>query len=583
MKKYILLALIAILGACNESTFLKETPMDFMGGDNSYATAADFNLAINELYYLTRMEFFANSDRSIDYIYGTDLVFEGGSEKSNLLSNYSVAGSIAQAHWDKLYLLIAQANVVISRLSASQLTEAQQTTYIAKAKFFRGLAYRTLAYLYGGVPIELNEVTTPKTDYVRATYDATILQAIEDVKFAAENLADVAAVKDGEVNSAAAYHLLSELYLAAKKNQEAVDAATKVINNPALGLMQNRFGSRKTETPGNVYGDLFSVKNQNRSSGNTEGLFVVQFETNVSGGSATTGDAFWVVGNYLLERHCSPQVGLFRMIMSDGTQLTPFNWPIGDFTGGRGIGTAVSTVHTANEIWASDYKNDLRNANCNIVRKFAFNNPAFKTKYGSIFGDTLDLDNLPKNVTFITGLANQSTFPGRYLYPYSVKCTTPYHHPAALYSNATTFALNSTAGGTYTDQYMFRLAETYLLRAEAYMKLGNAGLAAADINVVRSRSKASPVAASSVTMDYILDERLRELGIEEKRRLTLSRTGTFYDRVTKYNSYYASPASSSDGVGFITGANTSKYILWPIPQSAIEANKDAVLDQNPGY
>jgi hypothetical protein len=76
---------------------------------------------------------------------------------------------------------------------------------------------------------------------------------------------------------------------------------------------------------------------------------------------------------------------------------------------------------------------------------------------------------------------------------------------------------------------------------------------------------------------------LRELGIEEKRRLTLSRTGTFYDRVTKYNPYYTSPASSADGVGFNTGANTSKYILWPIPQSAIEANKDAVLEQNPGY
>lgn len=583
MKKYILLALIALLGACNEETFLKETPMDFMGGDNSYSTAADFNLAINELYYLTRLEFFANSDRSIDYIYGTDLVFEGGSEKSNLLSNYSVAGSIASAHWDKLYLLIAQSNVVLSRLPKSSLTEAQQTTYVAKARFFRGLAYRTLAYLYGGVPIELNEVTTPKTDYMRATYDETILQAIDDVKFAAENLADVAAVKDGEINSAAAYHLLSELYLANGQNQEAVNAATKVIGNPALGLMQDRFGSRKTETPGNVYGDLFSVNNQNRSSGNKEGLFVIQFEANVSGGSSNTSYNFWDVGNYLLERHCSPQVGLFRMVMSDGTQLTPFSWPIGDFTGGRGIGTAVLTAYSGKEIWLSDYKNDLRNANCNIVRKFAFNNPDFKTKYGSIFGDSIDLDNLPKNVTFITGLANQSTFPGRYLSPYSVKCTTPYHHPAGLYSNAATFALKSTGGGTFTDQYMFRLAETYLLRAEAYLKLGNTGLAAADINVVRSRSKASAVAASSVTMDYILDERLRELGIEEKRRLTLSRTGTFYDRVTRYNSYYASPTSSSDGVGFITGANTSKYILWPIPQSAIEANKDAVLDQNPGY
>jgi starch-binding outer membrane protein, SusD/RagB family len=585
MKKYIFLALIAILlGACNEDKFLKETPEDFMSGDNSYSTKADFDLAINELYYLTRLEFYANSDRSIDYIYGTDLVFEGSSEKSNLLSNYSASGSIAQAHWDKLYLLIAQSNIVLSRLLKSGLESDEQTIYVAKAKFFRGLAYRTLAYLYGGVPIELNEVTSPKTNYVRATYDQTISQAIEDVKFAAENLADVAAVKDGEVNAAAAYHLLSELYLASGQNQDAVDAATKVIDNPALALMQNRFGSRVSETPGNVYGDLFSVKNQNRSSGNKEGLWVIQFETNVSGGSATTSDAFWVAANYLLERHCAPQVGLFRIVLSDGkTQVAPFNWPIGDFTGGRGIGNAVLTVHSGREVWSSDYKNDLRNANCNIVRKFAFTNPDFKTKYGSIFGDSIDLDNLPSGVSFITGLSNQSTFPGRYLCPYQVKCTTPYHHPAALYSNTTTLALNSTAGGTYTDQYMFRLAETFLLRAEAYLKLGNTANAAIDINAVRGRSKASLVAAADVNMDYILDERLRELGIEEKRRLTLSRTGSFYDRVTRYNSYYTSTASSADGVGFITGTNTSKYILWPIPQSAIEANKDAKLEQNPGY
>lgn len=53
-----------------------------------------------------------------------------------------------------------------------------------------------------------------KKDYVRATKDAVIAQAISDVKFAAKNLKTTDAVKDEEVNSAAAYHLLSELYLA---------------------------------------------------------------------------------------------------------------------------------------------------------------------------------------------------------------------------------------------------------------------------------------------------------------------------------------------------------------------------------
>jgi hypothetical protein len=70
-------------------------------------------------------------------------------------------------------------------------------------------------------------------------------------------------------------------------------------------------------------------------------------------------------------------------------------------------------------------------------------------------------------------------------------------------------------------------------------------------------------------MDYILDERMRELGIEEKRRLTLQRLGLLYDRVTRFNPYY-------DQI-------QEFYNLWPIPFSEIERNTGAVLEQNPGY
>ena len=108
----------------------------------------------------------------------------------------------------------------------------------------------------------MHEVQIPKTDYVRSTRVETLEQAKEDVKFAAENLPDIVDVKDGEISSPAAYHLLSEIYLALDMNEEAKDAATKVIDNPALGLMKNRFGSRSTEIPGDVYWDLFRRNNQ---------------------------------------------------------------------------------------------------------------------------------------------------------------------------------------------------------------------------------------------------------------------------------------------------------------------------------
>ena len=56
------------------------------------------------------------------------------------------------------------------------------------------------------------------------------------------------------------------------------------------------------------------------------------------------------------------------------------------------------------------------------------------------------------------------------------------------------------------------------------------------------------------------------------------RTGKLYERVMKYNPYYANPATNGDGLGM-----HEKYNVWPIPLSVIEANTDAVLEQNPGY
>jgi len=584
MKKYITLFLIAFMAfGCNEDSFLKETPLDFMSGNNSYSTKADYDASITELYYLTRKEFFGDYNRSMDFIYGTDLMMVSDPLKANLSSDYNPTSGIAKFHWETLYLLVAQSNVAISRLPESNLTDAQKVEYEAKARFFRGFAYRTLAYLYGGVPLQLEEVKSPKTDYVRDTKENVLAQAIKDVEFASEHLIDITDVRDGEISLPVAYTLLSELYLATGENQKAIDAATKVINNPALSLMKDRFGSRKAEN-GDVYWDLFRINNQNRiEGGNKEGIWVIQEEADVPGGAANTSDYFWYTTSFWMERFCAPQTGLFKLVMPDGTNLSPFSWPIGDYTGGRGIGTLYATNHFYRTIWDGDFKNDIRNSIYNYPRKFKFNNPDFVKKYGSLFGDSIDLENpnLPAGVKIISGydggITPSNSLPNRFLCGYQTKCTTPYNHPAAQYLDKKTYLLSGTAGKTYTDQYMFRLPEAYLLRAEAYMKMNKLTEAAADINVIRARANAKPVEASKVTMDYILDERMREFGIEEKRRLTLARTGKLYERVMKFNPYY-SKENSSDGKGFL-----KKYELYPIPQSVIEANKDAVLEQNPEY
>ena len=102
------------------------------------------------------------------------------------------------------------------------------------------------------------------------------------------------------------------------------------------------------------------------------------------------------------------------------------------------------------------------------------------------------------------------------------------------------------------------------------MGLNKLDVAATDINVIRARAKASPVESANVNIDYILDERIREFGFEEKRIFTLMRTGKWLDRVAKCNPFYASQVKAT-------------YNLWPIPQSEIDRNRGAKLEQNPGY
>jgi hypothetical protein len=123
------------------------------------------------------------------------------------------------------------------------------------------------------------------------------------------------------------------------------------------------------------------------------------------------------------------------------------------------------------------------------------------------------------------------------------------------------------------DFILMRLGETYLLQAEAQFRQGKLTEAANSINVIRARSNATPVTAAQINLDFLLDERARELLAEENRRMTLMRTGTLVTRTQRYNTQIINPV-----VGI-----SSKNLLLPIPKSEIDLNKDAVLEQNPGY
>jgi len=584
MKRSMLPIIILLVfgGVSCKKDFLKETPVDFLSSSNAFQTTADFDASVNNLYKLLRTELYtANENDPWEYAYRTDMgVYVPSGNPPNFTGEYNPVNSFSNKHWDPWYKIVAESNTIISRLPKSKLSDNDKKLYEARARFFRAFAYRSLAYLFGGVPIELEEVVTPKTDYVRASRKDVYKQVIDDLVFAAANLPGIAAVRDGEVSNLAAYHLLSEVYIADGQYQKAVDAATIVVDDPATDLMTARFGTRKSETPGDVYWDLFRRGNQNRkAAGNREAILVIQIENDVPGGAgSTTPTSFPFPDLYSLERVHGPLVRDVRLPSGGSGTKAAFNWPAADYSsGGRGVGFLAPSMYFAHTIYqyqgtgsTPDSVNDIRNANHNFVRKFKVTtsgNPLYPA------GTEIDFDKIPAGTTGFNGapLVSGDTY-NRSLYPYQTKCTEPYNPPANLLDPAKAFPyqLKGVAAGTYRDEYLFRLAETYLLRAEAYLGLGNTTAAASDVNTVRTRSNASNVTAGSINIDLILDERMREFGVEEKRMFTLMRTGKWFDRVKKCNPFYAQSADP-------------KYNLWPIPQYEIERNRSVKLEQNPGY
>lgn len=545
--------LLSVSLSCNEEEFLKEVPKDFYSLENTYVNINNFESALTDLYARVRaIHYGGASTNNFAHMLATDIAKHARGSSSRF-GDYNVhlvpTNELVHYHWDRWYKIISNANTIISRLEDSNLTQEEKKRVSAEAKLFRAFAYRYLVYLYGGVPIITEEITSPKTDFQRASREEVLNQIIEDATEAANNLPSINEVMDGKVSDLVAQHLLAETYISLQKYDEAIAAASVVINDPNTALMTSRFGTRSSENPGDVYWDLFRRNNQNRSSGNMESLWVIQMEVDVPGGLLESSGGS---GNRL-EAYAGP-VAWLTFKDPDGKEGM-IKKPQSNYnSGGRGVSFMMNTDFFLNTLWESDFENDLRNAPHNIVRDIIYNNP-----------NSAWYDSSAVKYPSPTDIAQYWRW-----YPYPSKITTPGNHPDELYENKEMLTLKSSAGQTYTDQYLLRLAETYLLRAEAYLKKGDLGSAASDINVVRERANATPVNPGDVTLDYILDERARELIYEEQRRITLHRTGKLVERVRQYNDL-----NSDDIKDF--------HDLWPIPFSEIEANKDHIMEQNPGY
>jgi len=561
-KKCLLLAIIPILifSSCSEN-ILKETPLDFLAPENAYNTVPGIQQGISGLHYKVRNSWY-NGDYQ-DEIgvmlggLGTDIAFHGEDPNSTrFLCNYKTyltsENTYMRNFWTWNYELIQRANVLIESIKSTKpdiwASDAQKNAYMAEAMFFRAYAYRILVSYYGDVPLVTEAINSAKADFVRAPKTDIYKLMEEDLTFAVANLPNRGKEEaPGRITKGAASHFLSELYLTQAKYQLAVDMASTVIDGGDYALMTNRFGSTvDVFGSGDVFLDLFAYGNQNLSE-NKEGLWVIQFEPLITGGWTFPGERAW-----------GP--AYFRMGNTpDGFPAFRGELYSGSYTGysdtlSRPVSWIHPTNYTAYDIWRSDWNNDIRNAKHMIKRNFYYDNPA------SAFNKKkIDFSLYP------AGSRDAIRDTCQYIYPYFMKHADPLHH----------FTEPNRSGGGFNhkDVYAVRLAETILLRAEAYIGLGKKDLAAADINKIRNRAHATPIDASKADLDYVLDERARELYAEEFRNITLRRMGKLLERVRRYNNNPKNP-----------GLNIQDYnVLFPIPLNQIDLNINAEITQNPGY
>ncbi len=550
--KYILtIILVTALGlvSCDEEAWLKEQPYSFYSPENSYSTPEGIDQAVVQLYENVATTLYrGNGEYNIAFMYTTDVGYDALAT-NHALNSWSDAinpeTDAVSFFWKNMYSIIFNANTILNRIQEVEYNnEERRVQSIAEAKFFRAFAYKYLNRLYGGVPLVLEEISSPRRDFVRASNQEIIDQIIMDLTEAVVDLPNTDEVADGRITKGAANHLLSEIYIVNGEYNKAVAAATEVIDNSGYALMTSRFGSRISE-PGDVYWDLFRRGNQNRGSGNTEGIWVMQYEYNVTGGGDGDQMPRFILPNY-------------KNLKTDDGQ-NAFLGPMNQM-GGRGIGWWAASDYMLNQVWASS-ANDMRNSQYNIIRDIQVNNPS-----SAYFGQMLIADGT---------ISNYNNKYNRFWSALFVKAGPINNFPEEVIQDPATGVTTGSANHSFRDRYIMRLAETYLLRAEAYLMLGDQGNAAADINVVRDRSNADPVAAVDVDFDYILDERARELFLEEHRLLTLYRMNKQLERIRVHNPMYNGTYADNQ---ILEHQN-----LWPIPASEIQKNTEAVLAQNPGY
>ncbi len=551
----IILILISlfILSGCDDEEFLKEDPKTFYTTDNIFSSGTQVEQTLYTLYNADRE--FRTEDNVFNGIIqgkGSDVMDAPAFRAGNTFSDYSIInpdnGDIASL-FNRHYQIISYANATIAAANLEGVSfdsEAQKAYILAQARFFRAKIYGSLAQLFGGVAIVTEVASEPRFDYERASREAVYQFAIDELEAILTDLPETTD-QPGRVVRGAAQHFLAEFYLSLgietgdnTAYDQAISYASDVIDGGIYSLMTGRFGTRAAEPGKDVYWDLFRLGNINYADGNTESIWTYQNDF----GAFLAGD-----GDARLQ-HPRYWMPVYRVI--EGVT------GVAEDVGGRGVAFFAPTPLTQTVIWDPAISDgDIRGSETNIRRTIYYNDPSYPPDNpGSLMGQEV-----PQSAI---DFANESLAGS--VYPIFEKFTTNMFEGLDQGQNRSNI---------FRDRYAIRLPETILLRAEAHHRNGDNDLAADDINLIRNRAQCNILAtAGDVDIDYILDERARELFGEESRWNTLLRMGgtVAVDRIRAYPLHE-----------WTTNTLTFDYNLFPIPNGVIDRNKDVVWEQNPGW
>lgn len=579
------LALIFASISCSED-YLKPDQKSLFAPENTLNDAQGMRGALIACLRNMRYEWYGDGAPIITEHIFSEVAVEGTTDKSGPAQDLNLLitpdANLNSVDWNRIgwywfegYRGIRYANAVITRIDLPEYeSEAEKNEILGTAYFHRAYRYYRLTQQFGDVPLVLKEYSAPKLDFYTTKREVILQKMKEDLEFAQEWVTDGG--DKGAVTKGAVSHLLTKVNLALGLFDDAIQSASNVIDGGVYALMTSRFGVDAGDPAKNVTWDLHRPENKSLAA-NREALLLVidrlEIEGNQSGGTSSMRQAvpFW--GSNINTPNGNKGTSDAAKIEID--QVTKY---------GRGIGRLRGTPYHTKTIWKDP--NDYRHApgNWMDMEDLVYNAPGLKGK-DSYYGQPLQFRDETGKVLVVDTIRSWFSWPHYKLYIPDPERTQPQ--------------------GGHTDWYVFRLAETYLLRAEAYFWKGDLASAAADINAVRTRANAAPITPDQVNIGTILDERARELYYEEPRKTELTRiaylfakTGKaayngktysldnfsndnfFYDRIMETTHFYNKGVSTRHGDHYTM---SPYHVLWPIPAEAINANTKGRINQNVGY